>query len=496
MTALQDKIKGGWAGKIIGVSYGEPTEFRARGRIYDGELFWTPDRVQNALFQDDLYVQMSFLSVIEQHGLDAPVEKFAEAMSIANYNLWCANAAARKNFFENVMPPLSGHPDYNLWADAIDFQIDADFIGFMCPAMNRTLGAYCDKIGRIISYGDGLYGGIFIAAMYSFAFYNDRVSDIIDYALHTIPEQSQYAQCIRDAIELHMLYPEDWTLAWAELDRKWGNCDMSLAFDSYNIDAKLNGAFVVLGLLYGENDFAKTMEISIRCGQDSDCNPATAAAVLGVKNGYEAIPDIWKSGIPEMADKNFSGTTMTLNRAIELTQKNTLEWTRRNNGIITDTLVTINFEFPLAPPLEVSFPDVVPALQENAMDGPHWTRTGDWKILYEKSSARADPKPVGVYSSQVGAFLEFQFEGTGIVIRGNWARDGGKANIYLDSLFIKQVETYYWWGKDEKKDYDLWHYFNLDPGVHTLKIEVAENPDNPDHDTIYVKTAEVFRHRE
>jgi hypothetical protein len=58
-------------------------------------------------------------------------------------------------------------------------------------------------------------------------------------------------------------------------------------FNSFNIDARLNAAYVVIGLLYGQKDFYKTMDISTRCGQDSDCNPATAAGILGVMMGYK-----------------------------------------------------------------------------------------------------------------------------------------------------------------------------------------------------------------
>jgi hypothetical protein len=37
---------------------------------------------------------------------------------------------------------------------------------------------------------------------------------------------------------------------------------------------------IVMGLLYGEGDMDKTIIISMRCGQDSDCNPSNAAGVL------------------------------------------------------------------------------------------------------------------------------------------------------------------------------------------------------------------------
>ena len=34
-SVLPNKIAGGWAGKIIGVTYGDPTEFRTQGKTYE-----------------------------------------------------------------------------------------------------------------------------------------------------------------------------------------------------------------------------------------------------------------------------------------------------------------------------------------------------------------------------------------------------------------------------------------------------------------------------
>jgi hypothetical protein len=33
-----------------------------------------------------------------------------------------------------------------------------------------------------------------------------------------------------------------------------------------------------------------TIEITTRCGQDSDCNPSNAMAVLGVIKGFKGLP--------------------------------------------------------------------------------------------------------------------------------------------------------------------------------------------------------------
>ena len=62
LAQLRDKIAGGWAGQMIGVSYGGPTEFRHREAIIpEAELpEWDPDAVADSIRQDDLYLDMTF----------------------------------------------------------------------------------------------------------------------------------------------------------------------------------------------------------------------------------------------------------------------------------------------------------------------------------------------------------------------------------------------------------------------------------------------------
>src|SRR5215472_13625625 len=70
-TVLEDKIRGGWAGQMIGVSFGAPTEFKSNARINDAELKWDPGMVENSIHQDDLYVEMTFSIVMDTLGLNA-----------------------------------------------------------------------------------------------------------------------------------------------------------------------------------------------------------------------------------------------------------------------------------------------------------------------------------------------------------------------------------------------------------------------------------------
>ncbi|HEX7583270.1 MAG TPA: ADP-ribosylglycohydrolase family protein, partial [Prolixibacteraceae bacterium] len=195
---LKDKIAGGWAGKMIGVTFGAPTEFHALGKTFDDPIKWVPADVKGSIWQDDIYVQLTFLMTMDRFGIDAPAKKFQELFAKAGYQLWHANVQARKNYFDSIFPPQSGNPEFNLHADDIDFQIEADYIGFMCPGMPQTANKIADKIGHIMNYGDGVYGGIFLGALYSAAFFDNDINKIIDKALLSIPAESDYSKIVRD----------------------------------------------------------------------------------------------------------------------------------------------------------------------------------------------------------------------------------------------------------------------------------------------------------
>ena len=98
LTVLEDKIRGGWACQMIGVSFGAPTEFQYLGRIIPAEALpeWRPEMVRGALDQDDLYVDITLAEVLDEHGLDATSEDFGARFRDAGYALWHGNLAARR----------------------------------------------------------------------------------------------------------------------------------------------------------------------------------------------------------------------------------------------------------------------------------------------------------------------------------------------------------------------------------------------------------------
>ncbi len=469
-TALQDKIRGGWAGQVIGCTFGGPTEFKYNGTMindyqpipwYDGYIKKTMQDIPG--LYDDIYMDLTFVDVFEKEGLDAPVASHAKAYANADYFLWHANQIGRYNILNGLMPPASGHWLNNPQADAIDFQIEADFAGLMTPGMPNTATEICDQIGHIMNYGDGWYGGVYMAAMYSLAFTSTDIKVVVKEALKTIPPQSNFYQCMADVIKWHGMYPNDWTKTWWEVQKKWSSdasCPEGI-FAAFNIDATVNAAYVIMGLLYGNGDYAKTLEVSTRCGQDSDCNPASAGGILGTMIGYEKIPAYWKMGLKEAEDLDFKYTTMSLNEVYSIGLKHALQVVARNGGQVQGEQVIIQPQVPKATKLEQSFPGHFPL--EKRRIGQKLTND-----------------------------MVLEFEGNGFVIMGTADRIDTaddhvfEAELAIDGQVVEKVKlpTAF-----KERRFNLFWKYQLAKGKHQIKIKIL-NPSAKHH--VHVSDLVVF----
>jgi hypothetical protein len=469
---LEDKIRGGWAGKMFGVSYGAPAEFRSNGKIDEGPLTWAPERVDNALGQDDLYVGMTMSETMDRLGLKATVEQYGEAFRDSKYHLWHANAGARRLLNQGVKAPWSGHPRYNIHANDIDFQIEADFIGMMAPGLPRESNKYCERVGRVMNYGDGLYGGMWLDGMYSAAFFESDIRQVVAQGVACLPARSEYARLIQDVLRWTET-ERDWRKVWQMTEDKWDKNDPCPdgALRPFNIDAKLNGAYIAIALLCGGGDFDQTLEIATRCGQDSDCNPSTAAGVLGVIKGYQAIPDKWKSGIPAIADRKFDFTQSSYKDICRSTLRRALELVKLAGGKVTETEIIVPWQTPKPPKLEqwdMGIPDKRIGSQDSA-----WAWQGNW--VDDKHSEGGRQWSAGWATASAGAEVTLTFTGSAVAIVGEYSEVGGRADVFLDGKRARGIDAY---AASHTHDNDLWHAYDLKPGRHTLRIVARADADS------------------
>lgn len=472
---LFDKVKGGWTGKVIGCTYGGSVEFLYNGIMIQDyvPIKWSKDRVRFYFdtfpgLYDDLYVNIIFVDVFERLRLNAPVDSFAINFANTGFPLWHANQAAKYNIKQGIMPPMSEHWLNNPHADDIDYQIEADFAGLMCPGMPNNASVISDKVGHIFSYGDGWYGGVFVGALYALSFVSYDMEMVVEEAIKTIPEQNDFYSYNRNVVDWYKEYQDDWKQTWFECEKKWSSevgCPDGV-FLPFNIDAKLKSAYVTIGLLYGKKDFFKTIDIAARCGQDSDCNTATAAGVLGTMLGYSNIPEYWKESLYGIEDIPFDYTNISLNKLSELSFDHALQVIKKEGGKIEGEKIIIQTQKPIAVKYEKSFENHFPvekiavniSLQDKAefvYNGVGFVQKGYVKCDDENYSAKIEiyidgvmvetanlpvVKETSIDDRRVDLFHKYQLAPIDHKVRYQWLNPRTDAQVYLGEAVIYSNE--------------------------------------------------------
>jgi hypothetical protein len=164
----------------------------------------------------------------------------------------------------------------------------------------------------------------------------------------------------------------------------------------FNIDAKINGAYIAVGLLYGGGDFLKTIEISTRCGQDADCNPSSAGGIIGCMKGYRALGEKLTDGIAAIENTKFSYTNYSFKSLVPACQSMTEKLIKRAGGKVEEDTYWIPLKSATPAKLE-QWKDqktvVSAAITQRQMD--FWSP--GWKLL--ACGFEMDP---GVLSEELG----------------------------------------------------------------------------------------------
>lgn len=98
------------------------------------------------------------------------------------------------------------------------------------------------------------------------------------------------------------------------------------------------------------------------------------------------------------------------------------------------------------------------------------------------------------FAGKQGDAIEISFTGTGISIDGNWVKDGGKADVYLDGKLVRTIDTYFFYNKQEHDNVTLWHITGLSEGQHKVKLLVkgVKNPESLGTN-IYISQAVIYK---
>jgi hypothetical protein len=96
-------------------------------------------------------------------------------------------------------------------------------------------------------------------------------------------------------------------------------------------------------------------------------------------------------------------------------------------------------------------------------------------------------------AEKAGDELEFTFSGTGVSLVGNWWKDGGKADVYVDGKLHRSIDTYYDFAKQQHTE-TIWHVMKLQPGEHKIRLVVkGEKRPESTGSKVYITSAVIFK---
>lgn len=300
---FKDKVLGCWLGKNIGGTLGAPMEWR---RQINNVTFYTQDLGGEPLPNDDLDLQLVWLLALEEQGLDIDAHTLAEYWMMYVTPHYSEYGTGKTNLRTGMAPPLCGTVN-NPYKDSCGAFIRSEIWACIAPGLPEVAAKYAYE-DAIVDHGngEGTYAAVFTAVMESAAFVIDDIYKLVDIARSYIPADCGVAQAVQTAIDCYQS-KMTWQDARDEILRKhrgltfFGNktCiskeDVEKGFfdGPAGYDVPSNMAMLILGILYGEGDFDKTICIAVNCGEDTDCTGATVGAIFGILHGAGAIPQRW-----------------------------------------------------------------------------------------------------------------------------------------------------------------------------------------------------------
>jgi len=371
VSELRDKIAAEWIGQLIGNMYGLPHENKYVAE--PGPEKWpygyskSLDKLkkyEGAFSDDDTDVEYMYLLQLEKFGSEPSYTQLREAwMYHIRDRVWLANRAALGLMHFGYTPPFTGSKELNPHWYQIDPQLINEIWAVTAPGMVNYAASKSDWAARITSDEWGVEPTIFYGAMYSAAYFEKDINKLIEIGIKALPVNGRFTATAREMIALHAKYPADWKAARQEMAQKYYVNEPLMTKTIWN--ANLNGACAILAMLYGDNNFQRTLDLSCAMGFDADNQAATVAGLMGVINGMKGLPENLYLAI-EGWEKPFNDRYINITRydlpdanisdIIDRTLKATIALVVSKGGKLSgkpgSEVLTINTDAAFSPPLE------------------------------------------------------------------------------------------------------------------------------------------------
>ena len=284
---MEDKIRGGFLGQIVGDLNGLKHEMKyilEPGNVQE----YTPALPDGGWTDDDTDVEWPYILEIQKtRNLQLPYPILAEVWKKhINRRIWCSHLYLRQILDLGIDPPLTGKIEVNPWAD---FNLSGQFVseswGLISPGMPQTAARIGTHYTHVSIDGEPIQSTQMVDAMIATAFLTGDMDKILDAGAAALDPASVMSRVLSDVRQWHRENPKDWRIT-RKLTKdkycKFGGQDMR---DRNGV--WLNGASTISALLYGEGDWAQTVRAAFNFGWDADNNAAASGTIVGVIKGHK-----------------------------------------------------------------------------------------------------------------------------------------------------------------------------------------------------------------
>jgi len=315
-----ERVYAGVLGKIIGVYMGRPVENMRHEQIVAryGEVRYyltVADGQRTVVTDDDIAGTFTFVRALEDYGFDPNITSAQIGQSWLNYIIenrsiiWWGGLyhstehTAFLHLKNGISAPRSGSLELNgpIIANQIGAQIYIDGWAMTAPGDPQRAADLAERSARVSHDDLAIHAARLIAAMESLAFIEPGIEQLLDAGLAQIPADSLIHRLVED-VRSWRLIDQDWRRTYLRIAEKY-------SYSRYVGGCHIvpNHALILLGLLYGNGNFADSLAITITSGWDTDCNAGNLGCLLGIRGGLATLaggPD-WRG---PLADRLFLST--------------------------------------------------------------------------------------------------------------------------------------------------------------------------------------------
>jgi len=296
-TEINNRVAGALIGLSIGDALGAITEgmnpesIRKKYGAIEG--FSDPSQMST----DDTEFTIFYAGLLHEYGSNITSQNVADHWLQDVYDpsdtykgAGFSESLTIHNLKSGLRPPASGQHVHS-WSDGL--AMCATPFGCVCPGQPEKAAEIAKIFGQVSHAGEGIYGGMAVAAAIASAMTGATPEQIFESAMTVIPEDSWTYYTIGKSIEIGNATQNGQEAILPLYE------EIACTYYHWS-DLAPEAVGIAFGLLAaGKANYRNTVLAAVNLGRDADTIAAITGALCGCLAGYDGLPPEWRDNITQ-----------------------------------------------------------------------------------------------------------------------------------------------------------------------------------------------------